>query len=272
MPTHEELPEHKEPETPHEKSNEYFTIRIPRFVFTDIAFSPLLIIILIAFSFLLGMQTARLRYMQSDLAKLQAATQTQAQQANDPNQPQLGQKVDVGIGHLPVLGNSSAKVTMIEFSDFQCPFCKRFYDETFKQLKKDYVDTGKIRFAFRHEPLSIHPNAPRAAEAAECANDQDKFWNMHNALFDAYDSWINDTPDALDTKLTQIAGQAGLNTDEFAQCLSSGKHTETVNADAKDGQAVGANATPTFFINGQMLVGALPYSTFKTILDQELSK
>jgi protein-disulfide isomerase len=95
---------------------------------------------------------------------------------------------------------------------------------------------------------------------------------MHNALFDQYDSWVNDTPETLNAKLTALATQIGINPEAFSQCLSSNKHTTTVDNDAKDGQAVGANATPTFFINGQILVGALPYSTFQTILDQELSK
>lgn len=101
-------------------------------------------------------------------------------------------KQPVDVGHLPALGNKSAKVTVVEFSDLQCPFCKRFFDETYSQLKKDYIDTGKISLTFRHYPLhSIHPNAQKAAEATECANEQGKFWEYHDILFKLQDSWAN---------------------------------------------------------------------------------
>lgn len=101
-------------------------------------------------------------------------------------------KQDVDTGHLPTLGNNKAKVTVVEFSDFQCPFCKRFFDDTFSQLKKDYIDTRKIQFTYRHFPLrSIHANAQKAGEAAECANEQGKFWQYHDTLFQQQNTWEN---------------------------------------------------------------------------------
>lgn len=254
------------------KRSDYFELKIPRPVFRDIEFSPLLIIMLIAFSFLLGMQTARIRYMDKDLARLQAVAASQTEVGADPNKPVLGEKIDMDVGKLPTLGKQNAKVTMIEFSDFQCPYCKRFYDETFRQLKKDYIDTGKVRFAFRHLPLDIHPLAPKAAEASECANDQKKFWEYHSALFEKFDSWVSETADTAPTKLTEFAGDIGLNTEQFSECLSSGKYTQKVTQDKAVGEGAGATGTPTFFINGQKLVGAFHYQTFKTILDQELKK
>ena len=255
------------------KKSDYLELKIPRPVFRDVTFSPLLIIILIALSFLLGMQTARLNAFTTEITKLQTLTNNQAAAgAANPGEPQLGAKVDVDAGTLPMLGKKDAKVTMIEFSDFQCPFCKRFYDETFTQLKKDYIDTGKIRFAFRHEPLDIHPNAPKAAQAAECANEQKKFWNMHKALFEQYDSWANETPENLASKLTSIAQSIGIDTNIFSACLDSDKYADKITKDASAGVGAGATATPTFFINGKILVGALPYETFKTLLDQELKQ
>jgi protein-disulfide isomerase len=262
----------EQPEAEKPKKTDYFELKIPRPIFTDIAFSPLLIIILVAIAFLLGMQTARIAYMDKELARLEKVAGAQAIGQVESAQPQLGEKVDVDTGKLPVLGSKNAKITMVEFSDFQCPFCKQFYDQTFKQIKKDYIDTGKVRFAFRHDPLPIHPNAPMASEASECANDQKKFWEYHNGLFDQFDSWANETPENLPTKLTTIAEKIGIDTQKFTECLNSGKHTEAVKADEAVGQTIGATATPTFYINGQILVGALPYETFKTILDEELAK
>ena len=266
------LPENASaPQTEHKKKSDYFELKVPRPFLKNIPFIPILVIALVAFSYLLGLQTARIGFMEKDLARIQAVAGTTAG-IQDPNEPVLGAKVDIDPGTLPVLGNKDAKVTMIEFSDFQCPFCKRFYDETFAQLKKDYIDTGKVKFAFRHQPLEIHPNAPKAGEAAECANDQDKFWEYHDILFEQFDSWINEPPETLTVKLAGFATQLGLDENAFTLCVDSGKYTEKVAADTQAGIAAGADATPTFFINGQPLVGAMPYQTFKTILDQELAK
>lgn len=101
-------------------------------------------------------------------------------------------KQDVDAGHLPALGGKNAKVTVVEFSDFQCPFCKAFFDDTLSQLKKDYIDTGKVKMAYRHFPISsIHKNAQKAGEASECANEQGKFWQYHDILFQTQETWQN---------------------------------------------------------------------------------
>jgi protein-disulfide isomerase len=100
-------------------------------------------------------------------------------------------KIDVAKGHLPILGKDSAKVAIVEFSDFQCPFCESFFTNTYPQLKKDYLDTGKAQLAFRHYPLtSIHPNSEKAHQAAECANEQGKFWEYHDLLFKQQVDWV----------------------------------------------------------------------------------
>jgi len=108
---------------------------------------------------------------------------------------QTTSRATVGMGNLPILGNQNAPVTIIEFSDFQCPFCQSFFQNTYSQLKKDYIDSGKVKLVYRTFPLTtIHPNAQGSAEAAECANDQGKFWDMHNIFFQNQNAWSNDTP------------------------------------------------------------------------------
>jgi len=255
---------------PAKAKDEYFELRLPKIRFADSPLSPLWVILLLISAFLLGMQTAKLTYIEKEMAKAAALPSQQPQVPSDPGKPALGAKVEIGAGTLPILGKKNAKVTMIEFSDFQCPFCERFNSDTFQQLKKDYIDTGKVQFSFRHLPLDIHSLAPIAAEASECANDQDKFWEYHDVLFGKFNDWTTLTLETLPPKLEEYAGTLGLNTSEFSTCLSSGKYTEKVTKDKNDGQAAGATGTPSFFINGKILVGAMPYATFKTLLDQEL--
>lgn len=163
----------------------------------------------------------------------------------------------------PVKGDPDAQVTIIEFSDFECPFCKRFYDNTLSQLEEEYIETGKAKLVYRDFPLSIHPDAQKAAEAAECAEDQGMFWEYHDMLFE--------NQQALDTaSLKSYANTLGLDTAEFDSCLDSGKHAQEVKDDFNDGRAAGVSGTPTFFINGQKIVGAQPIDAFRQIIDAEL--
>lgn len=230
-------------------------------------YTPILIVLLLVSSFLLGAMTTKLSG-NSGGSQNNAGTQGTP---NTPEQPAPGAKVDVEIGHLPVLGDDSAKVTVIEFSDFQCPFCKQWVDQTKDQFIKDYVDTGKVKFAYRQYPIpQLHPNAQKAAEASECANDQDKFWDYHDLLFETQNAWAN-LPDPA-SQFSTYATQLGLDQGTFDSCMSSGKHTEAVTEDITAGSTAGVSGTPTFFINGISLVGAQPYDAFKTMIDQELSK
>lgn len=162
----------------------------------------------------------------------------------------------------PQLGPDNAKVTVVEFSDFQCPFCQRFRNETFDALIEKYGDD--IRIVYRDYPLSsLHPQAQKAAEAAECANEQGKFWEMHDLLYE--------NQDALSEDLYQdLAGQLKLDTQQFDDCLESDKYADEVAADQQAGTSYGVSGTPTFFINGWILVGAQPTSQFEALIDQEL--
>ena len=165
----------------------------------------------------------------------------------------------------PFLGKKNAPVTLIEFTDYQCPFCKRHFTNTFDQIKKEYIDTGKVKYVVRDYPLGFHNNAQKAAEATECADDQGKFWEMHDKLFE--------NQHALDiASLKQNAVDLGLNTGEFNDCLDSGKHEAEVKKDFADGSAAGITGTPGFFVNDKKLSGAQPFASFKAIIDAELSK
>lgn len=170
----------------------------------------------------------------------------------------------VATGNPPILGNQNAKVTMVEFVDFQCPFCKRFADETFSQIKREYIDTGKVKFVFRHLPLrAIHPFAAKAGEAVECSREQGKFWEMHDVIF------ANQSAIAV-ADLKQYALRLGLAPAQFDSCLDSQRYQERVSDDEQLASSVGASGTPAFFVNGKLISGALPFESFKGVIDGEL--
>jgi protein-disulfide isomerase len=175
-----------------------------------------------------------------------------------------GAVVDVKEGDSPSIGDKNAPVTIIEFSDFECPFCERFYTQSYKQIKANYVDTGKVRIVFKHFPLPFHANAQKAAEASECAREQGKFWEMHDKLFE------NQNAISI-SSLKGYAADLGLDTSKFNSCLDSGKYASRVQKDASDGSAAGVSGTPSFFINGKSVVGAQPYSVFQQAIEAELN-
>src|SRR3989338_2912048 len=150
-----------------------------------------------------------------------------------------------------VLGKKSAAVTIIEFTDYQCPFCSRHFTQTFGEIKKEYIDTGKVKYVIRDFPLSIHPNAPKASEATECADDQDEFWAMHDLIFQRQALWSS-APNAPEL-FKQYAAELKLNSGTFDDCLDSGTHTAEVQKDFADGSSGGVTGTPAFFINGKRL-------------------
>jgi len=173
--------------------------------------------------------------------------------------------VQVSVDDDAVLGNKDAPVTMVEFSDYECPFCGRHFTETYPQIKKDYIDTGKAKLVFRDFPLSFHQNAQKAAEAAECAGEQGKYYEMHDKLYS--------NQQALDIASLKIyAQQIGLNTAKFNDCLDSGKMAAEIKKDQTDGQSYGVQGTPAFFINGKLVSGAQPFSVFKQAIDAEIVK
>lgn len=164
------------------------------------------------------------------------------------------------------LGSPDAPVTVYEMSDFQCPYCRRHALETFPELKRRYVDTGKVRWVFVNFPLTqIHPNAEAAAEFAMCAAREDKFWPVHDLLYRNQDTWAplkNPAPFFL-----SLADSVGLSRKGLTDCLQSGFGRRIVRADAEGAAHAGANSTPTFFIEGGLLRGQAPASAFEPILD-----
>lgn len=164
----------------------------------------------------------------------------------------------------PLKGDPNAPVTIIEFSDFQCPFCGRWYSETLPQVLQNYIDSGQVNLVYRDFPLSFHAEATPAAEAAECAADQDKFWEYHDALFENQGSLGRATYESIATDL-------GLDLGIFTSCIDNGTHSAEVQADFRDGSAAGVSGTPTFFINGQKIVGAQPYAAFQAAIDAALA-
>ena len=179
----------------------------------------------------------------------------------------------------PVLGDKNAPLTIIEFSDYECPFCKRSFDEVLPELKKNYIDTGKLKLVYRDFPLSFHINAGKEAEAAECARAQgndETYFKFHDQIFTK--TTAGGTGLAL-TQLPVIAKSLGLDVTQFQQCLDSGKFSDEIEKDIADGKAAGVSGTPSWFIgkstsdgniDGTLIVGAQPFSTFKTTIDQLL--
>lgn len=164
--------------------------------------------------------------------------------------------------HEPAKGPANAKVTIVEYSEFQCPFCSRV-GPTIKQIMDEYGD--KVRIVFRHFPLGMHNRAIPAAEAAQCAHDQGKFWEYHDKLFENQRALA-------DENLKQYAADLGLDTEKFNSCYDAGKHRDDVKKMMDSGTAAGVTGTPAFFINGRFLSGAQPFDAFKTIIDNELSR
>ena len=167
---------------------------------------------------------------------------------------------DIGHEHPRKGDPATAPVTIVEFSEFQCPYCSRVLP-TVEKVMEEYGD--KVAVVFRDFPLPMHKEAPKAAEAGHCANEQGKFWEMHDKLFENMRALQVD-------KLKSYAGELGLDQAKFDECLDSGRHAATVDASMKAGQAAGVRGTPAFFINGQFLNGAQPFENFKKIIDAEL--
>lgn len=178
--------------------------------------------------------------------------------------------VEVDTADAYSIGEPDAPVVIVEFTDFQCPYCSRHFDQTFPQIKADYIDTGKVRYVFKDFPLSsIHPQAQLAAEAARCAGDQGAYLDMHHALFAGQDEW-NGRSDA-DAIFNGFAAELGLDAAAFGDCLASRQHEAAVLADVDQGISLGVNGTPAFFLNGNFLSGAQSFAVFQEAIESLLA-
>lgn len=235
----------------------------------NIKTNQVMVALLIMAAFLIGVLYTKVQYLEKGQNTAAVPSQQGQQAGTQPNQPAPGQKVDVKVGDLPVMGDKNAKVTVIEFADFQCPFCEKWFTESEANLIKDYVDSGKVKFAFRNYAF-LGEESTWSAEAAYCANDQGKFWEFHDYLYQHQGA---ENSGAFSKKnLKSFAATLGLNTSSFNSCLDSDKYAQKVADDKKAGDAAGTTGTPTTYINGTPIVGAQPYSVFQQAIDQELKK
>jgi protein-disulfide isomerase len=176
--------------------------------------------------------------------------------------PDPNRRYAVDTSGAPVKGNPDAKLAIVEFSDFQCPFCNRV-EPTLKQIEKQYGD--QVRIVFKHLPLSIHPKAPAAHAAAEAAHQQGKFWEMHDLIF-------ANQREMSEAKYLEYAKQLGLDMDKFKADLKSEEVQKRVKQDMAEASKLGVTGTPAFFVNGRFLSGAQPFSSFESLIDEELGK
>jgi protein-disulfide isomerase len=238
--------------------------------------TPVLVVLLIVGSFFLGSLTTKVKMLEKGNVAGVAQGANNAQPAAAAQPPQVTKGV-ASVDDDPILGDKNAPVTLIEFSDYECPFCKRHFEQTHQELVKKYIDTGKVKLVFRDFPLSFHePMASKEAIAASCAKDQGgdkKYFEFHDEIFKRTTSNGNGLDDA---KIQTIASDLKLNINTFTSCLSNTAKADEVKKDIADGSAAGASGTPTFLvgkstsdgkIDGDLLVGAQPFAAFQAVID-----
>ncbi len=187
------------------------------------------------------------------------------------------QPIKISLDDDPIRGNPEAPITIVEFSDYQCPFCAKFYAQTLPLLLEEYIDEGKVNLVYRDFPVQrIHPNALSAAAAAECADEQGKYWEYHDTLFEKQNAWAKlDSNSAIST-FSQFAAEIELEQQQFDNCLESGKYLEEVQADFSDGKNYQVTGTPCFFfviedMGFLKIIGATPYDAFKKVFYAQLN-
>jgi len=208
----------------------------------------------------LDKSTVQLEELSNAIASLQLPPEQKAQarrQLPDPNKRQVA-----NLKGAPMLGPENAAVTIVEFSDFQCPYCKRV-DPTLEQIRQAYGD--KVRIVFKHNPLPFHTQAPAAHAAAEAAHRQGKFWEMHDLI-------LNNQRELTPAKFEEYAAKLGLDLEKFNKDRESEEVKKRIEADTNEAQRVGILGTPGFLINGRFFSGAQPFASFKRVIDEELAK
>jgi len=183
----------------------------------------------------------------------------------DPNLPPMKAE-----GYL--LGSPTAPVEVVEFADFECPGCGQFATVTEPDVRTNLVNTGKIRMRYIDYPLPMHRNTWDASLAAACANDQGKFWELHDVIFQNQDRWNGEATSRPRGVLAGLAKDVGVDMSKYDDCMKSDKHRAKVQSHLQEAERRGVNQTPTFVIGGKMVPGAIPYDTFKKLVDDELAK
>jgi protein-disulfide isomerase len=217
--------------------------------------------VLVVFAFAAGILVGYLAWGRGTVASPTANNQP-AVVAGSPTQPTF-QRYDIPTDGFYSIGPKDAPITLVEFSDFQCPFCQRWHEEVYNQLMDAYP--GKIRLVYRNLPLTqIHPQSMNSAEAAMCAGEQNAYWEYHDKLF-------KNSQVLSDDIYASIASELGLDTTAFATCMTGHKYQPDIQSDMQFAIDLGVQSTPTFFINGLAIVGAQPLSAFQSVIDDELA-
>lgn len=213
----------------------------------------------------------------SELNEMVAKLESKILKSQKASEQRNVQPISVSMDNDPVRGDQNAPITIVEFSDFQCPFCARFQVQTLPLILEQYVDTGKVKFVYRDFPIqNSHPNAMSAAVASECAHEQNKYWEYHDMLFENQAVWNKVEIASAIAVFKEFATKLDLNQDQFNSCLDSGKYIEEINNDLNDGKDYGITGTPGFFIGNEKigfvkLNGAQPFEAFKSVIDSQLN-
>ncbi len=223
-----------------------------------------LVTALIVLAFVVGVLLTMVFYLQKGAGTAAVTANTTDTTAAAP----VTEPVKVDPGHFPVQGDPNAKLTVIEYADFQCPYCEQWFKNVEPNLIKDYVDTGKVKFYFRNYAF-LGQESTDSALASECANEQGKFWDYHDYLYNHQGQENSGT--FSNTHLKEFAATLGLNTDQFNTCLDTKKYQSDLDKDISDAGTSGVAGTPTTFIDGMLLDGACPYSSYKNAIDLMLS-
>jgi protein-disulfide isomerase len=230
--------------------------------------NKILVTIIVAAAFFLGSLTNKIATLEKNGAPSVAAKDAnQPTQAGDSAPSAAAKPKDISASD-HIRGNKNAKITLIEYSDFECPFCKNF-EPTLSEILKTY--DGKVRLVYRHYPLPFHANAQKEAEASECIAElggNDLFWKYSDIINERTTS--NGTGFALDA-LGPLAAEIGVNQQQFQSCLDSGKYEKLVKDSITEGSNAGVSGTPSIFVNGKIIVGACPASTFDSVIKAELA-
>lgn len=209
----------------------------------------------------------------AELKQINATLARMEKQGGEARRPTQVTTASVSTQNRPVRGREDAPVTIVEYSDYQCPFCKRFVDNTLAELQKAYIDTGKVRLVFKDMPLDFHNHARKAAQAAHCAGEQDKYWPMHDVLF-------GNIKKLEDERIVEYAGLIGLKREQFTACFASERYLAQIDADIAEAKKARITGTPTFVIGkttkdvitGDVIRGAQPLKSLKILIEKHLAQ